>query len=421
MRLSVFSGMHRPCEPFVLETYRSLCRQEYADWEWILVPNGGAAVPAEILRDRRVRIWPLDDQVRGVGQIKAFACERAGGEVLVELDADDLLTPDALGELAAAFEDPAAMFAYSNDCEFHHGTWEPHTYSSFYGWESRPVEYEGHELLENVAWEPGPQMMRFVYWAPDHVRAWRASAYRELGGHNVELAVADDHELLCRTYLAYGAAGMRHVDKPLYLYRIHGGNTVKAQNADIQAATRRVAWDYSQRLAERWARDEGLRLVDLGGGLNGAEGYETVDRREGADIVADLDDYPWPLEAGSVGVLRASHVLEHLYSPVDAMNEAYRVLAPGGWFFVEVPSTDGRGAFQDPGHRSFWNENSFWYYTTAQHAAFVPEYRGRFQASIVETHYPGEWWRANNIPVVRADLIALKPPYDQRPPGGARI
>ena len=421
MRVSVFSGMHKPCEPFVLETYHSLCRQEYPDWEWILVPNNGAAVPAEILRDRRVRVWPLEGEVRGVGQIKAFACSRAVGEVLVELDADDLLTPEALGELAAAFEEPAVMFAYSNDCEFHDGTWEPHTYSRLYGWESRPFAWDKHELLENVAWEPGPHMMRFVFWAPDHVRAWRASAYRELGGHNPEMAVGDDHELLCRTYLAYGAAGMRHIDRALYLYRIHNGNTVKAQNADIQAATRRVAWDYSQRLAERWARDEGLRLVDLGGGLNGAEGYETVDRREGADIVADLDDYPWPLEAGSVGVLRASHVLEHLYSPVDAMNEAYRVLAPGGWFFVEVPSTDGRGAFQDPGHRSFWNENSFWYYTTAQHAAFVPEYRGRFQASIVETHYPGEWWQANNIPVVRADLIALKPPYDRRPPGGARI
>ena len=28
-----------------------------------------------------------------------------------------------------------------------------------------------------------------------------------------------------------------------------------------------------------------------------------------------------------------------------------------------TPSTDGRGAFQDPTHVSFYNENSFWYFT----------------------------------------------------------
>ena len=28
-----------------------------------------------------------------------------------------------------------------------------------------------------------------------------------------------------------------------------------------------------------------------------------------------------------------------------------------------TPSTDGRGAYQDPTHVAFYNENSFWYYT----------------------------------------------------------
>ncbi len=30
---------------------------------------------------------------------------------------------------------------------------------------------------------------------------------------------------------------------------------------------------------------------------------------------------------------------------------------------ILVPSTDGRGAFQDPTHVSFWNINSFMYYS----------------------------------------------------------
>lgn len=403
-----------------MEAYKSLQEQTYTDWEWILVPNGGVSIPDDIAADPHVRIHPLDEPVVGVGQIKAFACARAHGDVLVELDADDILAAECLECLAEAFDDPSVQFAYSNDVEFHHDTWEPHTYSESFGWKTRPTEYEGHALFENIAWEPSPQMMRFVFWAPDHVRAWRRTAYNALGGHNAKFAVGDDHDLMVRTYLTYGARGMKHIDRPLYLYRIHGANTVKTQNAEIQTATRRIALASTQLLAERWSHDEGLRLLDIGGGLNGAQGYETVDLREGADVYADLND-DWPVDDSSVGVLRASHVLEHLHDPIHAMNEAYRILAPGGFFLIEVPSTDGRGAFQDPTHVSFYNNNSFWYYTERQYAAFIPAYTGRFQASLVMTHFPGPWWKDHNISVVRADLIALKSPYDIRPPGGASI
>jgi O-antigen biosynthesis protein len=37
-------------------------------------------------------------------------------------------------------------------------------------------------------------------------------------------------------------------------------------------------------------------------------------------------------------------------------------LVPGGWLLAATPSTDVRGAFQDPTNCSFWNvPNSFWY------------------------------------------------------------
>jgi hypothetical protein len=54
------------------------------------------------------------------------------------------------------------------------------------------------------------------------------------------------------------------------------------------------------------------------------------------------------------------------------MNELYRVLADHGVAEIIVPSTDGPGAFQDPTHRSFWNRNSFRYYTAGD------PYRERF-------------------------------------------
>lgn len=90
---------------------------------------------------------------------------------------------------------------------------------------------------------------------------------------------------------------------------------------------------------------------------------------------------PLDLPDGSVGVIRAHDFLEHVVDKVALINELYRVLAPGGMLLTLTPSTDGRGAFQDPTHVAYYNENSFWYYTEQQHRAFVPTITARFQSS----------------------------------------
>jgi O-antigen biosynthesis protein len=79
-----------------------------------------------------------------------------------------------------------------------------------------------------------------------------------------------------------------------------------------------------------------------------------------------------------------------------------------------TPSTDGRGAWQDPTHLSGWNENSFWYHTDASFARFVPELlECPFQVSYLRTYYPSQWHAEHLIPYVQANLIALKPDGDR--------
>lgn len=117
---------------------------------------------------------------------------------------------------------------------------------------------------------------------------------------------------------------------------------------------------------------------------------------------------PLDLPDGSIGVIRAHDFLEHVVDKVALINELYRVLAPSGMLLTLTPSTDGRGAFQDPTHVAYYNENSFWYYTEQQHRAFVATITARFQSSRLITFYPTEWHQAHNIPYVRANLIAIK-------------
>ena len=164
---------------------------------------------------------------------------------------------------------------------------------------------------------------------------------------------------------------------------------------------------YARQLAEKDAKDKGLLCVDIGGGLNPYPNYTTVDLRETADYVCDLND-GIPLPDNSVGVLNASHILEHLADKTKIMSEIHRVLSPGGWAFIEVPSTDGRGAFQDPTHVSYWNENSFLYYTSSYLGNFIDNTTIRFQEYRRETWFPNDWLKSINVCVTTAWLVAIK-------------
>jgi len=223
-------------------------------------------------------------------------------------------------------------------------------------------------------------------------------------------------------YARFGKQGIHHIERCLYFYRWHSENTCQKHNPDVFSQVDRNYCKYRTSMATQWAEENGLRKLDLGGRFNGWPGYETVDMESGSNITWDLNA-DWDFAAdNSVGVLRASHILEHLRDPIHAMNEAYRVLAPGGWLLCEVPSTDGRGAFQDPTHVSYWNEHSFWYYTRREFARFIqPKYIGRFQMARSVTFFAGEFEQRHNIPWVQADMIALKPPYSDNAPGAQDI
>ena len=106
-----------------------------------------------------------------------------------------------------------------------------------------------------------------------------------------------------------------------------------------------------------------LIRVDLGCGTHKEEGFIGVDVIAGdqVDVIADLNgDFPFP--DNSIDFIKAHDFIEHLPDRIHTMNEIWRICKPDAIIDISVPSTDGRGAFQDPTHVSFWNLNSFMYY-----------------------------------------------------------
>jgi predicted SAM-dependent methyltransferase len=105
--------------------------------------------------------------------------------------------------------------------------------------------------------------------------------------------------------------------------------------------------------------------LNLGCGFRPMAGYTNIDKstRCPADMHFDVSD-GLPFEDGSIEEVRAYDFLEHIPigKTIYVIEEIWRVLVPGGLLAHMTPSTDGRGAFQDPTHLSFWNLNSWLYY-----------------------------------------------------------
>jgi O-antigen biosynthesis protein len=393
--LSIFTPTHN--NKYLLDTYESIKDQPFD--EWVIITNNGANIQNEIKKDKRVKIFNYEHS--WVGALKKYACSKCTGDILLELDHDDLLMDGAVEEVKKAFKDKEVGFVYSNTANFKDDFQKTERHAYMFGWRYRTFKYKGHELEEAISFKPSPEAVSRIWFAPNHLRAWRKDIYNKAGGHSPDMRVLDDQDLMARTY---PLTKFHHIDKCLYLYRITGQNTWLVNNKEIQDNVMRI---YDENILKLSMKSEGRKL-DLGGRIGCPPGFESVDLKD-ADVVCDLNK-KWPFKDSSASVIRAFDCFEHLKDSIHTMKELSRVLKPGGIAFIQVPSTDGRGAFQDPTHISFWNENSFFYYTDHQWSHYIdtPVHFQALRLYTTDKNAQGVCW-------VTAHLVNMKDNY--RPPG----
>ena len=107
LRFSVLTTVYVGTDDaFFRETSHSVLSQSYEKLEWIVLAHGPvstemSAALEELEREPRCRIFRIPENLGIVGGMR-YCLARATGDYVVSVDADDLLTPDAL-ELMAPF------------------------------------------------------------------------------------------------------------------------------------------------------------------------------------------------------------------------------------------------------------------------------------------------------------------------------
>lgn len=70
-----------------------------------------------------------------------------------------------------------------------------------------------------------------------------------------------------------------------------------------------------------------------------------------ADIIHDLDVFPYPFDADAFDLIVMQDVLEHLENIPAVMNEAYRIARDGAMVRIRTPHYSSYYAFNDPTHK----------------------------------------------------------------------
>ena len=224
---------------FVGEAIDSVLAQTHQDVECIVVDDGSTDNSREVI-SARPRARALFK--RNGGQAKALitGLEAAKGEIVISLDADDYLYPDACAQVVAAWAPGVSCLNYRLNLNA-----DPDR-----NWPEGPLLAEGHRaFLAAHGYYPSPPMSG---------NAFDCAYARELlaRGENLDGDGVD-------AYLLYSApffGKVVHVDRALGVYRTHGGNvSMSSGRKTVRNLGDHAYYQFSaQQNAQRFAREKGI-------------------------------------------------------------------------------------------------------------------------------------------------------------------
>ncbi len=233
-KISVLVPAYETKEEYLRALLESVKGQTYFNWELIVADAGESGTVRELVQsygalDARICYHQLKENLGISGNSNAGLAYVSGAYTAL-LDHDDLLTPDALYEMAAAaVENPDAVLLYSDEDKCDASGRKFHT-------PHRKTDFDPDLFLSN----------NYIC----HLAMLRTQTLRELR-FRPEYDGAQDYDLFLRVFLA----GRRivHVPRVLYHWRCHKSSTA------ADPASKGYAYEAGRRALDDFFRAAGWR------------------------------------------------------------------------------------------------------------------------------------------------------------------
>jgi cellulose synthase/poly-beta-1,6-N-acetylglucosamine synthase-like glycosyltransferase/peptidoglycan/xylan/chitin deacetylase (PgdA/CDA1 family)/spore germination protein YaaH len=210
-------------EDVIVSTVSAALAADYPKLEVVVVNDGSADRTGELLEKHfggnpRVRIF--DQPNRGKPAALGRALEEAAGEIVVTIDADTQIEPDAVRKLVRHFADPRVGAVAGNVKVGNRDRWLTR-------WQA--LEYITSQNLEKRAFD----LLDCIIVVPGAVSAWRDKAIHDCGGFSAD-TVAEDTDLT----IAIRRAGWR------VLYDEEAVGYTQAPETVAALVRQRFRWTY---------------------------------------------------------------------------------------------------------------------------------------------------------------------------------
>ena len=241
--LSLIVPIYRTPEAYLRAMIDSVLAQSYENWELCLADGSEDGSVTQILedyaaRDKRIRFQTLEKNLGISGNTNAAAA-MAGGDYLVSVDHDDLITPDALFEFASAICRTGAACLYSDEDK---------------------ISMDGSLLFDpNLKPDFSPDLLRSHNYIT-HLFAVSRQLFDRVGGYRSAYDGAQDYDLILRCTEV--ADQVVHIPRVLYHWRTHPGST------SLNPKGKLYAYEAGRRAVEAH-----LKRLGLKGSVTDTEGW----------------------------------------------------------------------------------------------------------------------------------------------------
>ncbi len=113
VRVSVIIPAYN-CDRYIVRAVESVIKQTYQNWEIIVVDDGSTDTTSKVLAPYLDLIQYVYQENQGAAIARNRACERAKGEFLAFLDADDFFLPEKLEKQVACFDADSSLGMVQN-------------------------------------------------------------------------------------------------------------------------------------------------------------------------------------------------------------------------------------------------------------------------------------------------------------------